>query len=788
VALGCLVVALVAVSGCVPAEVSASDDGPTAERSFNITDPEPGDTVNVTLTVELPSSASIDYIDEFEPPFADGSLVRAIDDGERTLPLFQDIGADSAVVVFGDDTGPGTVELIYQLTVPEDSDTGTAYEFNSTLQVNGTAVPIDGPSELVVAGDQPPAFDIEIVANDTSESVKAGEELTVAATIENTGDATGTQSITFGINGTQEDDGSVTLGPGDTESVTFTYETSQDDIPAVNAAVASADDTATTTVDVGESLDPAQYQLSRLTPEVAIIPATEDQLAVSATVTNTGEEVETQDIDLVVTNETGVQYDDTVADVEIDPGQMERITFEPVDTEMLDVGKYTHEVSSEDDTISGELIVEAPPEPAFFTLVDLTVPESVLANESFTVTATVENTGELEGTQTLALETDGRNKTQTLTLKPDETGTVSFENLSFSSAGERDIQLHTANETANTTLAVNNPSDPPFFAVTLDTVDTSVVAGETVTVAYTITNVGDLPGTQDIVFTIDGSRAAVDSAVGLDSGETFAGTFEHNTANTSTIQVGVASENQTAMRNVTVLGPASFVVTLDPIATDDSVITGDQFTVTAIVENTGDVEATQELSFTVDGDTVDTERITLGGSDTTNVTFTASTTADLPADSLETAVSSGNDTATTMMTVLQDARFQVSITDIPGNVTAGETLTLTATVRNTGAIEATQDLSLEVDGATAQTETVSLNAKTNYTTSFEYPTTDSDSRLKITVTTLDATASETVTVVNGPESNGTESGADDTGLGFGPVTIIIAGGLITLALARRTQP
>ena len=771
-------VTLVAVSGGVLADASASNDDPTAERSFNVTDPEPGDTLNVTLTVELPSSASIDYVDEFEPPFADGSYVIATDNGEPTFPLFQDIGADSAVVVFDDDTGPGTVEIIYQLAVPEDSDTGTVYEFNSTLQVNETAVPVDGPSKLIVGGGRPPTFEVTPDEAGTSESVVAGKELTVAATVENTGDTTGTQSITFDINETQENNRSVTLGPGDTESVMFRYDTSQSDIPAVNAAVASDDDAATTTVDVVGGSDPAQYQLSRLVPETATVPVTEDQLAVTVTVTNTGEDTGTQDINLVITNEAGVQYDDIVRNVTVNPGGAEAVTFEAVDIGTLEIGEYTHEVRSENDTISGELTVEDPPEPAFFTVSNLTVPQSVLANESFAVTATVENTGELEGTQTLTLEGDGRNGTQTLTLEADETATVTFDNVFLSSAGEREIQLHTANETATTSLAVDNPPDHASFAVTLDAVDTAVVAGETVTVAYTITNVGDLSGTQDIVFTINGTETATESAVRLDSGETFEGTFERNTDEPSTVEVGVASDNETATRDVTVLEPASFVVTLDPTATDDSAITGGSFTVTATVENTGDVEATRELSFTVDGEVVDTEAATLDGGDTASVTFTAETPSDFTAASVEATVSSRDDTATTVVTVLQDAQFQVSLTDLPDNVTAGESFTLTATVENTGDVEATRELSFVVDGSEIRTETLTLAGGASDTVSFSYEMTETDSELSVEVVSPDNAESQTVTVM---------ADADDDGPGFGLVGTVVAVVLGVMVLARRSR-
>ncbi|MFO8115863.1 MAG: PKD domain-containing protein [Halorubrum sp.] len=104
----------------------------------------------------------------------------------------------------------------------------------------------------------------------------------------------------------------------------------------------------------------AEYLLSNLDPAEATVTAGDDPIDVSADVENVGDEGGDQDIELTVTNETthDVVYSDTESDVALDSEDSTTVTFGDVPAGDLDLGTYTHEVSSEDGSVAGSLTVE----------------------------------------------------------------------------------------------------------------------------------------------------------------------------------------------------------------------------------------------------------------------------------------------------------------------------------------------------------------------------------------------------------------------------------------------
>ena len=245
VALVVVLVSLGAVGGVV------ADDDLTAERSLGTTTADPGETVPVTMTLELPEAGTVDYVDNFSPAFAGAENLSITADSEGTAPILQEFDGTTALVVLPE-LGPGTVEISYNVTVPRDIEPGSSHGFDGAVQVAGDEVPIAGDTELEIAGSttQPPPFGVELDEAGTSESVTAGEELTVAATVENIGNETGTQSVTVTVDDTEQGTQQITLDPAETETVTFTYETSGDDTPSVEVAVSSNNDVATNNIAV----------------------------------------------------------------------------------------------------------------------------------------------------------------------------------------------------------------------------------------------------------------------------------------------------------------------------------------------------------------------------------------------------------------------------------------------------------------------------------------------------------------------------------------------------------
>jgi PKD repeat protein len=91
---------------------------------------------------------------------------------------------------------------------------------------------------------------VVVSTGSTNSPVTEGEELSVAATVENTGDAATTQTISLSIGDTQRDSTTVTLDSGESAGINLSWTTESGDAGDYTATVTSADDTASTPVTV----------------------------------------------------------------------------------------------------------------------------------------------------------------------------------------------------------------------------------------------------------------------------------------------------------------------------------------------------------------------------------------------------------------------------------------------------------------------------------------------------------------------------------------------------------
>ena len=191
------------------------------------------------------------------------------------------------------------------------------------------------------------------------------------------------------------------------------------------------------------------------------------------------------------------------------------------------------------------------------------------------------------------------------------------------------------------------PSEPdgsadPSFALSILDVTDSTVAGDTVTVAVEVTNVGDASGTQTI------SLGNATESVALDSNASTTIELNWSATDPGTQELTVTSANDTATATVEVLEAVpEFEVSI--AETNDPIEDRDPLAVTAEVTNAGTVEATQTVNLTAAGEVVDSTNVTLerGESATTNLTWQIAT----PYDDHTVEIASANDTAATTVTV-----------------------------------------------------------------------------------------------------------------------------------------
>jgi hypothetical protein len=146
----------------------------------------------------------------------------------------------------------------------------------------------------------------------------------------------------------------------------------------------------------------------------------------------------------------------------------------------------------------------------------------------------------------------------------------------------------------------------------------SLVVGESIELNVTAENVGSDPGAYETELRVDGEPASVESGE-LEAGESARFRVAHAFETAGEFDVTIGSERRT----VTVEQPAEIEVTaLAAEPTDPA--PGSTVTLRATVESAADRPAEGEVRFAVDGDTVATEPVRIGGGAetvTTTVTF-----------------------------------------------------------------------------------------------------------------------------------------------------------------------
>lgn len=342
--------------------------------------------------------------------------------------------------------------------------------------------------------------------------------------------------------------------------------------------------------------------------------------------------------------------------------------------------------NTEDDarpTLQDEPVVPEPTEPAFFEVeIDEEASDlDVTEDENATVVAEVENTGDEAGTGELLAGTDGPIVSEDIDLDAGEPTTITVE---FPVEVEDDeVQVETLDDEGesydvDSALLSVEELDPASFAVEIDDVDGDVTAGEEVTVAYTIENLGDEVDEQDIVFEVDGLEEDLEPAVELAGGDSFVDEFTYVTSgeNVPEIEIALSSDNDTATETVVVEEPpesAVFAVTIDEDASDLDVFKDENVTVIVEVENEGDRSGTQTVELTIDDLVVDATDLSIdgGASETATLVFEPQ-----PGDAGEhdAIVTTDDGSATTSVTVETIPDPEVEIVDLDGYTTEAGTV------------------------------------------------------------------------------------------------------------------
>ncbi len=410
-------------------------------------------------------------------------------------------------------------------------------------------------SLTVESAPDPPSFRVATVTP-SEVTVTQGETVTVDATVENTGDEEGTQEVVLDIPGLgQIGAQSVTLAGGGADSVTFEVDTTGVDPGEYTHIVSTDDETFEGVLTVESSADPvASFEVSGLSPADGTVEQGETVTA-EATVENTGDAEGSQSVTFSVVG-TDISVSRTVT---LAAGESTTTSFD-LDTTDVPAGEYTHQVESEDSSVTGALTVQAPPEPAEFQLSALDpTTASVTQGEELVVTVSVENTGEQEATQDVVLSVSelGDVASESVTLAGGGSDSVSFTvDTTDVPTGEYTHTVSTDDGSTEGSLTVQEPPEPAEFQLSaLDPTTASVTQGEELVVTVSVENTGEQEATQDVVLSVSELGDVASESVTLAGGGSDSVSFTVDTTDVPTGEYThtVSTDDGSAEGSLTVL-------------------------------------------------------------------------------------------------------------------------------------------------------------------------------------------------------------------------------------------
>lgn len=450
----------------------------TGDHTYGVSTDD--DAQTSTLTVE--SARSQVVVDSLDP------AEKAVDDG-TTFSL-------SAVV-----TNEGTMSETDTATLTIDGDTVAQQSVSldagetRTLTFSGIDSSRFGPGAYtyrvaVENDDRAGRLNVEstsaLVVVDsltrTDVTVTEGDEFDVGATIGNDGSASGTATVSLSVGGESMRTTSVSLDPGQSETVSFADIGSTQFGPGEYAyEISTGSDSRTGSLTVeGDGSGPPTFTVLDLDPESATA-VRGDRVELSGLVENTGSRDGTQRLRLRIDGDRYFGRSLSVA-----AGNRTNAAF-TVDTTSLEPGEYTYAFVTENDSQRGTLTVEQPATPTATTTT--TTPtasptDTATASPTDTTTASPTDTATATATTTTptASPTDTATETVGETTERTERPTATTVNTST------DTTASALTTTRSTTVATTtNETTSGGGLLPMDLLGTvAVTLGGLVVVVYTI--------------------------------------------------------------------------------------------------------------------------------------------------------------------------------------------------------------------------------------------------------------------------------------------------------------
>jgi Mg-chelatase subunit ChlD len=551
------------------------------------------------------------------------------------------------------------------------------------VTLNATTYDMDSPQQKTVTIEEDeadkPAFDVTGVTPD--DPVEAGKTVEVNATIENVGDGAGDTIVELENDNTGEllafgETGEINAGADSTVTLEWETETDAHEDSPIDVVARADGNESEGKVEVLEPTATAP------TFEIDIVSTTdpaavgEDTLEVTANVTNTGDESDTQWVYLDLENfdagETGY------TEVQLDPGEYnDTVTLEwepePGDADQAEIIAKT-----DDDQATKEVEVLSPEDTAADFSVQFKKDEDnswnstndqyqTTAGETLTTEVTVQNEGDERGWQFVYL-TDFNGTTiatKNITLDPDEQKDVTLKwDTSVTDGGNGILNVYSQDDDDNEDGEVQPiQTEDSNFVVEFQEDSYGVTEGDTLDMNVTVTNTGSAADEQ-IIYLEDEDGNLLDTVrvgeLAESESQTVPLTWDTSVGdspdtNPQTLTVASDDDDDTADVDVfeAVADRSDFQVEI--LETNSAVVEGEELIVDIRITNDGASSDTQDIVLeNFDGGPVDTQTVSLdaqGGADDSKVIELSWPTIVGNADTGQIRVVSADDSDNTSATI-----------------------------------------------------------------------------------------------------------------------------------------
>jgi hypothetical protein len=409
------------------------------------------------------------------------------------------------------------------------------------------------------------------------------------------------------------------------------------------------------------------------------------------------------------------------------------------DTGPGDAGNYTATVASDDDADAVDVRVRETSASASFAVEIDRTNAPVVTGEEMTVTATVRNTATVQGSGTVELRVgDDRIESREIRFVGGQTRTLTFSwQTDPGDVGDHEVEVVTESDADGTTVLVLRPAE---FAVDIEETNSPVVAGETLDVTATITNVGDATDTQTIrLDAVDDRQDGTELTLEGGESETVTLGWETTEDDIGEHTVEVASDDGSDTRTVRITdalgaggGDGPFFEVEIQSATSP-VAEGEPVEVTGLVTNTGTQEGTQPVTLTVGGTERDSVEVTLDDGDSETVTLAwATDRGDAGEQALQVASEDDDDSSDATVTAADRSTFAVAIDDVVTPTDDTGTYEVTATITNVDEVSDTQRVTLTTDSVERDSLELSLSGGESEVVTFSWEQ-DADREIEVEV-------------------------------------------------------